>query len=171
MTKEELQKILDDHKLWIESDGVEGERADLIGANLRGANLYGANLIDADLRGADLRGSDLIDADLRGADLRKADLIGANLIGANLRGANLYGANLYGAKNIQSFQCGKSSRVCYTVRHDTCVMFQIGCFWGTSDEAIKKIREDYGENSYYERLVSLYSETSFWIENGHGELK
>ena len=33
----DLQKVLSDHKLWLESDGEEGERADLRYADLRGA--------------------------------------------------------------------------------------------------------------------------------------
>ena len=85
MTQEELNKILENHKHWLNEDceGWESMRADLRGAdlydadlrgaNLRGADLCGANLYDADLRGANLRGADLRDADLRGADLRGAE--------------------------------------------------------------------------------------------------
>ncbi|MDR5615298.1 pentapeptide repeat-containing protein, partial [Arsenophonus sp.] len=69
MNSDELRKILDEHKVWVESLGEDGSKADLCRANLR-------------------------EADLRGADLYGADLRGANLYGANLRGANLYGANL-----------------------------------------------------------------------------
>ena len=81
---EDLQKILADHALWLESEGEHGKRADLRGADLRGADLRGANLSDADLRGANLRGANLSEANLSEADLR-----GANLSAANLRGANL----------------------------------------------------------------------------------
>ncbi|WP_339053686.1 pentapeptide repeat-containing protein [Arsenophonus endosymbiont of Crataerina pallida] len=87
MNSDELRKILDEHKVWVESLGEDGSKADLCRANLR----------EADLRGADLYGANLYGADLRGADLRGANLYGANLYGADLRGANLYGANLYGA--------------------------------------------------------------------------
>ena len=86
MTKEELDKVLELHKKWLDGDKA-GKRAVLFGANLLGANLRGANL----------RGADLLDANLRGADLRGADLIYANLRGANLRGADLNGADLRGA--------------------------------------------------------------------------
>ena len=119
MIKEELDKILADHKLWL-ADNTKGKRADLRGADLRGADLLGADLRGADLEGADLQsanlqGADLRYADLRGADLRRADLRwadlrwadlqsadlhGANLRGANLRDAGLHGANLRGA-NLQ----------------------------------------------------------------------
>ncbi|MGG4607017.1 pentapeptide repeat-containing protein [Providencia sp. Me31A] len=84
MNTDELRKILDEHKVYVESFGESGSKADLRGANLRGADLRGADLRGANLRGADLRGADLRDADLRGADLRGADLRGAGLRGAGL---------------------------------------------------------------------------------------
>ena len=78
--KEELTKIIENHKHWINEDvdGWEDMRANLYGADLSGANLSGANLYGADLYGANLYG----------ADLSRADLSGANLSGANLSGAN-----------------------------------------------------------------------------------
>ena len=88
MTKEELDKVLESHKKWLDGD-CGGKRADLCGADLRGADLRGANLIGADLRGANLYGANLYGADLRGADLSGADLIGADLRGANLCDADI----------------------------------------------------------------------------------
>jgi hypothetical protein len=58
MTQNELNKILDLHKKWL-NDEDGGKRANLRDADLRGADLY-----DADLRGADLCGADLCGADL-----------------------------------------------------------------------------------------------------------
>ena len=95
MTKEELDKVLESHKKWLDGD-CGGKRADLSGADLRGANLRGADLRGADLSGADLSGADLRGADLRGADLRGVDLYGADLSGADLSGADLSGADLRG---------------------------------------------------------------------------
>ena len=77
MTKEEIKKILNEHKKWLKEEG--GECADLRYADLRGANLR-----DADLRYANLRGADLRYADLRNAELRNADLEDAKLIGAEI---------------------------------------------------------------------------------------
>ena len=99
MTQQELNKVIEEHNIWLNSFCMKGTSANLRGANLRGANLRGANLtdanlIDADLTGANLRGADLTGANLRGANLIDADLTGANLRGADLRGANLTGANL-----------------------------------------------------------------------------
>ena len=100
MNKEKLQKILENHRLWLSGDG--GERANLSDADLDCANLRGADLRNADLRCANLRGADLSgakfgQADLRGADLHGADLSGADLCCADLRGADLRGAYLRGA--------------------------------------------------------------------------
>ena len=84
LTQEELDSILDDHKLWLESKYTKGERADLREADLRGANLHGANLRRADLREANLRGANLCETDLREANLRGAELRRANLRGADI---------------------------------------------------------------------------------------
>ena len=121
LTRIKLNKILEEHKHWIDEDcknweemranlrGADLRDADLLNAVLRGANLCNANLLnadlcgadlrDADLRGTDLRGADLRDADLRstglrGADLREADLREADLFNTDLRGTDLRGANL-----------------------------------------------------------------------------
>ena len=87
MNKEELAKVLENHKHWLNED-CEGWE------NMK------AGLCDANLCGADLRGADLCDADLRGADLCNADLRGADLYGADLCNADLRGADLCGAKNV-----------------------------------------------------------------------
>jgi Pentapeptide repeats (8 copies) len=102
MEQSKLNQILDKHKLWLETNGAEGKRANLTGANLTGANLEGANLsganlcaanlYDANLSGANLRGANLEDANLACANLGGANHLDANLSGANLRGANLSGA-------------------------------------------------------------------------------
>jgi len=94
ITATELKSILDQHQLWIETNGVQGQCARLEGADLRGANLEGANLRAANLRDADLEGATLEGATLKGADLQYANLTGADLRYANLTGADLEGAHL-----------------------------------------------------------------------------
>ena len=89
ISKEELDKIIDNHKKWLQSGGEEGERADLSSANLRYADLSYADLRYANLRYANLRSADLSYADLSSADLRSADLSYADLSYANLRYADL----------------------------------------------------------------------------------
>ena len=87
MTQEELNKVLENHKHWLneDCDGWEEMKANLCGANLCNANLCNANLCNANLRYA---------------DLHNADLRGANLCGADLRYANLRYANLCGVVNV-----------------------------------------------------------------------
>src|SRR6266852_6190540 len=86
----ELAEILDQHKIWVESGGESGIKADLCGVNLAKADLTGVNL----------QGADLSMANLRGASLVRSNLQNANLLGTELRGANLMGANLYGAEGL-----------------------------------------------------------------------
>ena len=74
MKTEELNKIVEDHALWLEDKG--GKRADLIGADLIGADLQEADLRGVDLQGANLQGVDLQGAQLQGAYLQGADLQG-----------------------------------------------------------------------------------------------
>ena len=59
MKREDLEQILKDHKVWIDTKGNSGEFADLREADLSEADLSRANLRGADLRGADLRGANL----------------------------------------------------------------------------------------------------------------
>ena len=114
-----LKKILNEHSIWVLSQGKVGKLADvknwkLDKTNLKMANLPFAKLHFVSLRGADLSGinfrqadllkGSLIDADLDGADLEGANLsesdlsfskcMGANFADANLEGANFEGANL-----------------------------------------------------------------------------
>ncbi|MBS7358955.1 MAG: pentapeptide repeat-containing protein [Bacteroidales bacterium] len=109
MTREELDKIVEQHQHWIHEDcegwtdmranlhGVDLHEANLHGVNLSGANLYGANLSGADLSWVDLHGANMHGVNLSGANLYGANLSGANLYGADLSGADLHGVNLYGA--------------------------------------------------------------------------
>ncbi len=96
----DLAEILDQHKIWVESGGESGVKADLCGVNLSHSDLTGVNLEGAFLQRANLIGADLSMANLRGASLVQADLREANLLGTELRGANLMGANLYGAEGV-----------------------------------------------------------------------
>ena len=101
MEASKLKEILEQHKLWIETetdvDQGQGGRAILNGADLSGISLKDANLSCAQLNGANFAYSNLTGADLEGANLVHANLNHANLTGANLRGANLHAANLRGA--------------------------------------------------------------------------
>ena len=130
LKKDELKKILSDHRRWLDSHGRSGEKAVLSHAALVRADLFAAKLSFVDLQGADLRQALLSEADLYDANLRQANLVdavldwasldyaklqraslqradlrwanleGANMSGCDLRFANLEGANLKDAKLI-----------------------------------------------------------------------
>ena len=94
ISKAELDKIIDNHKRWLQSGGKKGERAnlsyaDLSYADLRHADLSYADLSYAKLIFADLRYTSLLYADLNFADLRSADLRFADLTHADLNNADL----------------------------------------------------------------------------------
>ena len=84
-----IEEILQLHRQWLDSDGEQGERADLSDWDAKAARLNNACLRRALLRGADLRGCQLRHADLSDADLEQALLEGADLTAANLSGARL----------------------------------------------------------------------------------
>ena len=120
ISREELEKILDDHADWLKSGRKQGVRADLCEANLRGANLYGANLSETDLREAKLSTANLREANLNKANLNKAnlnkgtlnkaDLSEADLREADLREATLNNANLSRPKVAVSSVVARSKR-------------------------------------------------------------
>src|SRR5918996_1048089 len=87
----EIQEILDAHRLWVQSQGAWGQRANLIGRKLK-LDEHGPG---AQLQSADLRGAILKNAQLQGADLSNARLQGTNLSGAHLQGALLEHARLH----------------------------------------------------------------------------
>ena len=102
ITKKELKEILEQHKLWLDSNKKEGKCADLTDADLRYANLTHADLRYANLSGANLTGAglcraNLIEVNLTCANLTDAILTSANLTRADLTGADLSSANLTGA--------------------------------------------------------------------------
>ncbi len=118
-TRADLDAILRDHKLWVDSHGAKGRRADFKASDLTRADLAGADLEDIDADGTDLTAATLTGANLdganlkntylggetdkaagavlKGADLSGADLDGSTLNRADLTGAILIGANLNGA--------------------------------------------------------------------------
>lgn len=78
------------HRLWLESDGVEGTRIKYGGVwpgykqGFRGHNLKKANF-----KGIQFRGMDLTDTNLAGADLQEADLRSTMTSNTKFHGANL----------------------------------------------------------------------------------
>ena len=143
LTREKLNKILEEHKHWIDEDCKNWEemRADLHNADLRGTDLHNAYLSGACLLNANLSGANLYNAYLRGADLHNAYLSGANLLGADLRGADLHNADLSGANLL-----GADLRSAKNVPYIPMVCPEEGDFigWkkaeGNKDKVIVKLR-------------------------------
>lgn len=154
----DLKKIVIEHELWINGD-KDGRRADLCNADLSGADLHnadlsGAYLHNANLSGADLCGAYLHNADLSGADLSEAYLSGADLCCADLRNAILRNANLSGA----DLSCAMfddhivcldrigsvKRRTTYNATKD---IVWCGCFRGTFEEWVARIRKTYPDES------------------------
>lgn len=115
LTQEEVNKILTKHKLWLDTDGEEGEIAifsglDLSGMKFREADLTdacfkGAILIGADFHGANCTGADFTYADCENAIFTGADLTDARCYDSNFVGAKLTGANITDAKGLENFEC------------------------------------------------------------------
>ena len=99
MKYDELKKILDLHKKWLNGD-ADGRRANLQNADLQDMDLRGAYLWGADAQNASFAGADLQNANLGRAVLRGAVFFHTNLQNVELQGADLRDARLQGAKNI-----------------------------------------------------------------------
>ena len=97
MDQKELDKILENHKLWLESNKKEGKRARLRFENLDGINLQNKNLQEIDFEGACLNRSFLSDSNLNRANLRKSFLNDAFIRKATFIESSLEGASLKGA--------------------------------------------------------------------------
>lgn len=103
ITKEQLAEALSQHRRWLQSQGAEGARANLSGADLRMLDLSGADLRNAKLRGTnfervDLRGTDLSGSELQRARFDYASMEGTQLSGVDLSEASLQGAGLEGVR-------------------------------------------------------------------------
>ena len=132
LSKEKLDKILDEHEAWLQNKQYETTkktgydalelssitnlcRADLTGANLTDAklkrvNLTYANLTDAKLTRADLTGASLYYADLTRAYMRETNLTDTDLARANLTDAKLHYANLTDAYMSEANLTGADMR-------------------------------------------------------------
>ena len=122
MKQEELNKILDEHELWVKSCATKGKQADLSDehleglafddralsqASFRGAYLDGAKFIDAilvgvDFEGANLKNTDFSCANAWGANFNETNCKDALFLSANLTEASFEGADLDGASFAQA---------------------------------------------------------------------
>lgn len=155
MNKEELQSILEQHRLWLDDDkrgkrvelaGIDLQDIYLAGANLQGAILEGANLQGANLVGVDFRSASLIETNLSYVNLSYANLIDANLKNTNLKNADIKntdfrGANLSGAD--LDFSCWPLCCGSLDVKVDKRIAVQLAyhlCALDCEDKEFKEVR-------------------------------
>jgi uncharacterized protein YjbI with pentapeptide repeats len=99
LSPDEVEQMLALHRLYLETEYHECNRAnfssvDLTGRDFSGLNLRGIKMDRAVLRGADFTGAHLQSANLIGAILQEAHFDRADLSRARLSGANLVSASL-----------------------------------------------------------------------------
>lgn len=90
-----LRKRLDDHSIWVETDGKHGELL-MDHDEFENMDLHGEDLRWADLCYCDFTGADLSEAKLLNADLSEGFLVNTNLRYADLRCANLRKTDMRG---------------------------------------------------------------------------
>lgn len=168
ISKEELKKILNEHKLWLESNGKKGKQADLSHIDLSHVNLSHVDLSHADLSYIDLSNANLSNMDLTNANLFYANLSDANLSFANLSFANLFqtdltNANLSNAKLIKVADQNVKGKKIIAAQVDTSRknnlisywadldIWTTGCFQGTLEELKKAIEETHKDNQSMKR--------------------
>lgn len=102
LTKEELNEILENHRLCLETNFNNGELAFFNGIDLSGVVLDGRDLSFAKFENVCLRGASLCGAKLRYAFSQNVDLIGANLEGAGIQRVSMKKTDLLNAnlKNV-----------------------------------------------------------------------
>jgi hypothetical protein len=175
MKREELNKKLELHLMWLNGD-PKGRRAnlrcamlngvELKGADLRGAILSGAYLCGANFQEADLRKTDLSWANLCGADLGLVDLNGATLHGAILRGAYLGGVELRGVElkgaDLNGAELPQGCTFYYDLpRHNIIIIHDvahIGCHSLPLSEWLEQGSEIGSANDYTPEQIAIYIE-------------
>ena len=143
MDSEKLQKIICDHKLWLDNKG--GERANLIDANLSRADLSDANLIGANLSDANLSGAYLSRADLSQVKgiLRAQEWLG--LFEADELGVIVYRAENGQYNHPASWKFEPGLYLTETPNPDRCTT----CGCGVSFATLEWVRKNYPEGAIW----------------------
>src|SRR5215469_3808266 len=102
LSHNEIERMLAEHRLYLETEYHEGHRAnfasvDLVGRDFSGLNLRGVKMDRAVLSGADFSGANLRGANLIGVTAEQARFDHADLSRARLSGANLVSASFENA--------------------------------------------------------------------------
>ena len=95
LSPDEIERLLAEHRLYLETEYHQGHRANFSSADLTGRDFSGLNLRGVKMDLAVLRGADFTEAHLQRANLIGAILQDARFGHADLSGARLSGANLF----------------------------------------------------------------------------
>jgi len=106
---EKLEKRLEQHKLYVQTDGKEGERLVLINRDLRGCIFNYLDLTDADFEGSDLRGASFYKSKLEDVDFSNTKMSDVDLSNTDLTDANFFNAKLHHA----NFECANLRSVSF----------------------------------------------------------
>ena len=98
MDQKELDAVLAQHELWLQTNGEEGQRGDLREERLVGLDFSGRNLTCIDLFGADCHNTNFAHACMLSADIRFANFGYADLSNAFLTLSHYEGASFFKAK-------------------------------------------------------------------------
>src|SRR5215510_1175574 len=96
LSGDEIEQILADHRLYLETEWRQGHRANFASADLSGQDFSGLNLRGIKMDRAVLKGTIFT-----AARLQRANLIGAIAHEARFDGADLSGARLSGATSFR----------------------------------------------------------------------
>ena len=89
ITSDKLEEVLYDHKLWLDTDGKQGKKADLSFTSFKNHNLSNLDLRYAKLNNSNFSGLSINNTDFRYADIKESLWQEVNLTCVDLRYAEL----------------------------------------------------------------------------------
>jgi uncharacterized protein YjbI with pentapeptide repeats len=88
LSREQIKKYIEDHKLWLDSDNSQGEKANFSGKLISIANFKKADLSHVNFNNSILKIIEFVDANLKNANFENAELTKVDFHNANLNGVN-----------------------------------------------------------------------------------
>lgn len=150
LTQKELNEILDNHELWLKTNGEQGEKADLSDKDLRYLYLSGR-----DLRRADFRNSDLRDTNFRGTKINNETDLRHTVI------TGLKGQQTITVLIASSFWFIEHKIVNYWIDLD---IVTFADFQGTLDDVKEQVNSKYSDNEVlrkrYNRAITFIGEVA-----------
>jgi uncharacterized protein YjbI with pentapeptide repeats len=88
LNKTQIDKCIEEHKLWLTSNGSQGTKANFSSKLINIANFKEANLSDSNFSNSILKIIEFVDANLQNVNFENAELTKVDFHNANLTGAN-----------------------------------------------------------------------------------